>query len=125
MKESKDFKHNKLNDSNLNRLVKDLPLGQKKEFIDRLLHNPMIWAPNKPIEQRRRAFNNWRYENQGSPAWPTKLQVYILLANYIPNLKISDVFPDIPHEEVQPLLPTLILINNAITNHKTFNYAAN
>jgi len=115
-------KERKLTDSELNIWIKKIPSPYKEIFYENLYNNNLIWAPGMDIYEKKKRFNNYRYKEIAQPNHTTKILIYITALATDPNLKITDLFPDIPQDYIELLLPMFVKFSLETNN---FSYVKN
>ena len=88
-------------DTELNKWIKSLDRPKKRIFYDKLWSNDLLWLA-RPLTSRKIMFNNYRYEGLGMPLDFNMILIWITALYADPKLKITDIFPEINEEYIDP-----------------------
>jgi len=92
-------------DSPLNIFLKNLPLADKKEFLEEVLGTKIIFDGTDKDKNRKR-FDNWRYlKNANAPSEVTMVLLFIIARKYQAEITIYDLFPAIPSIYAELMIP--------------------
>lgn len=104
----------------LNKWIMNLSGAAKRTFFEKALNNDALFDDlPRDKKLRKDRLNNWRYKELPQPNNYRMLFCYTSAIHADPNLKIKTIFPYLPDNLIEQLLPALIQSSNKSNNFNT------